>query len=179
MKARFALADKLLKIKTFDAVKSAFDHIMDMFRLCRGDNMGVRFMAPALFIRLGKDQECYDFLKWWATTIRDDYYGWRDMDLPFLDVRDAVVFESVRKFTGRLAALTHAVALMLIKMRLLRDVKSLKNSHCLYDKSLPPEIVDRIRKEAVGKIVAKRKDILMSSDQDVLIEKLEKQLLEL
>lgn len=178
MRARFDLVDKLVKIKTVDAVKAAFDHIMDMLRLCRSDNMGLRFMVPALFIRLGNDQECYDFLKWYATTGSRGDYDWGDMDLPFLDIRDADVLESVSEFTVEYADLGHVIPLMLIKMRLLRNVKSLNNSDFLYDR-LPPEIVDRISKEIGGKILAKRKDILMNKDQDVLIENLEKQLQEL
>jgi hypothetical protein len=33
---------------------------MDMLRLCRRDTLEVRDHNPALFLRLGKDQECYD-----------------------------------------------------------------------------------------------------------------------
>lgn len=178
MRARYALVDKLLKIKTFDAVATAFDHIMDMIRLCRSDNMGLRDIVPAIFIRLGKDQECYDFVKWWATSDPHGDYDWGDMDLPFLDVRDADVLESVSEFTGEFSDISHAVAVLLIKMRLLRNVKSLKNAGFLYD-LLPPEMVDRISKDIGGKIIASRKDILMSKDQDALIKTLEQQLQEL
>lgn len=58
MRARFFLVDKLLQIKNFDAVKVAFDHTMDMLRLNRSDNLGLRFIAPSLFLRLGNDQQC-------------------------------------------------------------------------------------------------------------------------
>lgn len=178
MRARFGLVDKLVKIKTYDAVKNAFDHIMDMLRLCRGDNMGVRDIVPALFIRLGNDQECYDFLKWYATTGSRSDYDWGDMDLPYLDVRDADAFETITRFTTRFFDICHVIPLMLIKMNLLRDIKSLENSYFLYER-LPVELADCIRKKAVGKIVAKRKDMLMSKNQNQLIEILEKQLQQL
>lgn len=178
MRARFGLVDSLLKIKNYFAVKAAFDHMMDMFRLCRSDNMGLRFMAPALFIRLGMDQGCYDFLKWWSTTGSRNDYDWGNMNEPFLDVRDADVFEAVNLFIGKYADLGHAVPLILIKMKLLRDLKTLQNSNFLYQK-LPTEMVDRIRKLAVGEIVANRKDILMNNNQKPLIEKLEKQMQQL
>ena len=58
----------LLKIKTNAALLAAHAHLMDMLRLCWGDNMGVRDLVPALKLRLGKDQDCHDFCKWWATT---------------------------------------------------------------------------------------------------------------
>lgn len=175
MTARHSLADELLKIKTFDAVKAAFDLFMDMIRLCRSENT-FQFIVPALFIRLGMIQECYDFLKWHVTTGSRDDYDWKDLNLPFLDVRDADVFESVAEFTGQSANSGYILPLMLIKMRLLMDVKSLQNSDFLDDQMLSPEIVNRIRKEVAGKILSKRKDILTSREHDQLIEKLEKQM---
>jgi len=178
MRARYYLVDRLLQIKTFDAVKAAFDHTMDMFRLSRSDDLGLKFIAPSLFLRLGNDQQCYDFLKWHATTGSRNDYDWGDMSEPFLDLRAENVFEAVNEFTKEYAEVAHAAALMLIKMRLLKDAQTLRNSYFLYDGKckLPSEIVDRIRKEAVGKIIGQRKDILMNKDQNSLIETLEEQI---
>src|SRR5215471_18139118 len=47
MRARFALVEALQKIKTHDSVQAQLDHLLDMLRLCRGDNMGVRDLVPA------------------------------------------------------------------------------------------------------------------------------------
>lgn len=129
MRARFYLVDRLLQIKTFDAVKTAFDHTMDMFE-------------------------------------------------PFLNLRDENVFEAVNEFTKEYADVAHAAALVLIKIKLLKEAQTLRNSYCLYDDEciLPSKIVDRIRQEAVGKIIAQRKDILMNKDQSSLIETLEEQI---
>lgn len=57
MRARYGLLDNLRKIKTVEAVQAALDHALEMHRLCRSDNMGIRSLTPALMIRLGKDQE--------------------------------------------------------------------------------------------------------------------------
>jgi hypothetical protein len=57
MRARLGVVEASLKIKTKLATEQALDHIRDMLRLCRGDNMGVRDLAPPLFLRLGRDQE--------------------------------------------------------------------------------------------------------------------------
>ncbi|KAL8976145.1 MAG: hypothetical protein Q9205_007795, partial [Flavoplaca limonia] len=86
----------ILEIKTLDAVSSAAEHVRDMLRLNRSDNMGVRDMLPALYVRLGRDQDAYDFIKWNGTTGSSRYYDWGNMDLPYLDVVDADVFESPR-----------------------------------------------------------------------------------
>ncbi|TFA99787.1 hypothetical protein CCMA1212_008481 [Trichoderma ghanense] len=54
--------------------------------------MGLRDMIPALYIRLGRDQDAYDFIKWYATTGSESDYDWGDMSLPFLDTKNADVF---------------------------------------------------------------------------------------
>lgn len=74
MRARFGHLDALLEVKTAEAVQTALDHLMDMHRLCRGDNMGLRNYTPFVLLRLGKDQESYDFMKWYATTGDDAHY---------------------------------------------------------------------------------------------------------
>lgn len=97
MRARYALVEALLKVKTYASVKAAHDHIMDMLRLCRSDNMGVREQVPWLKLRLGRDQECYDFCVWWATTGQERDYDWGNMDLPYLDIKNADILEPVRQ----------------------------------------------------------------------------------
>ena len=174
MQSRFALVEALLKVKTPDAVDTAFQHLMDMLRLCRGDNMGVRDLVPALFLRLGKDQECYDFVKWQGTTGQDPHYDWGDMSLPFLNVKDADVFEAVDLFTRRVFPLNHTVSTTLLKIRLLLDVRALQHSIATGEK-LPQEALDNNPGQFVSTIVAKNKDIMESKDQSALIEKLESQ----
>lgn len=79
MRARYALIEALKRIKTLDAVQTALDHLMDMLRLNRGDNMGVRDLVPALLLRLGRDQDCYDFVKWYQTMGQQGDYDWGDV----------------------------------------------------------------------------------------------------
>jgi hypothetical protein len=179
MRARYGVVESVLKINTLPAVQTAFDHIMDMLRLCRSDNMGVRYQAPALFLRLGKDQECYDFIKWWATSDPDGTYDWGNMDLPYCNIKNADVFENVDPFVKRFASLSHAIALLLIKIRLLLDLKALQNSSLL-KKKLPPELIDNIRVHIpASTIIIGNKDIIESKDQTPLIEKLELQVVDL
>ncbi|KAE9371410.1 hypothetical protein N431DRAFT_545669 [Stipitochalara longipes BDJ] len=178
MRARYALIETLLKIKTSYAVQSALTHALDMLRLCRSDNIGVRDCIPGMFLRLGKDQECYDFIKWYSTTGEDSHYDWGDMDLPFLDVKDADAFESIELYTREYADLGFSVAVALIKFRLLLDIKALQNSTVLGEK-VPQELLDNIRGQLVSSIVAGNKDIMRSEDQTALIKQLESQVEEL
>lgn len=64
MQQKGMLIDSVRKIRTREAIGTALAETMDVLRLCRGDNLGVREGAPALMIRLGQDQEAYDFIKW-------------------------------------------------------------------------------------------------------------------
>ncbi|KKP06420.1 hypothetical protein THAR02_01471 [Trichoderma harzianum] len=93
MRARLALAMKLVHQGRLGSVSEAYEHMRDMLRLNRKDNMGIRDMVPAVMLRLDLDQECYDFVRWWATCDPDGRYDWGDMDLPYLDLHGADVFE--------------------------------------------------------------------------------------
>lgn len=140
--------------------------------------MGVRDLAPPLFLRLGRDQDSYDFMKWHATTGQEGDYDWGDMDLPYLDVKDADVFEPVNLFTREYMDLAHAVAVTLIKIRLLQDVKALRDSTAV-ERKVPQEIIDKIRNEMVGTIIGKRKDLLEGEDHGPLIKRLQTQVKEM
>ncbi|KAK9350208.1 hypothetical protein V1523DRAFT_355784 [Lipomyces doorenjongii] len=180
MQSRYALVETLLKVKTRPAVQSALDHIMGMLRLCRGDNQGVRDVVPALLLRLGKDQECYDFLKWWVTTGQERDYDWGDMDLGYLDVKDADVFEDVDLYTREHYSLSHAVSVTLIKIRILHDLRNLQGSTVVGETALfPQEILDNIRGKLVSTIVAGNKEVMDGKDQGPAIERLESQVAQL
>ena len=176
MRARYALIEALLQVKTYAAVKAAHDHAMDCLRLCRPDNMGVRDMLPALKLRLGQDQECYDFIKWYATTGQESKYDWGDLDNPFLDLKGEDVFEELpANTTHRFAALPHTVALTLLKLRLKLDIRVLQESSII-GTQVPQEIMDKIREQVVGDIVSERKDIMDATDLTPMSKELDKQI---
>lgn len=145
MRARYGLIEAILGIKTFDAVKSALDHTMDILRLNRGDNMGVRDLVPAMLLRLGREQGCYDFVKWYQTMGQDDEYDWGDMSLPYLNVVDADALESPVHICYAWGSLGHISAITLLKIKLLQDLQSLQNSDILAAK-VPSEIVGEIQR---------------------------------
>ena len=180
MRARFALVEALLKIKTYAAVKTAHEHLMEMLRLCRGDNMGVRDLVPALFLRLGNDQGCYDFCVWYATTGQDSHYDWGDMGLGFLDVKDANVFDPIPKtMAGKYFDLSHAVAMILLKIKLLKDVRTLRDSSVIGQK-VPQEIIDGIRTQLVtGTAIARHLNVIDIDQQESVIQTLEGQIKDL
>lgn len=176
MRARFALVEALLKIKTYAAVDSADAHLMDMLRLCRGDNMGVRDLVPALKLRLGRDQESYDFCKWWATTGQKSDYDWSDMDLGYLDVKGANVLEPLHENTlHKFNSLSHTVANTLVKIRLALTVLALRKSYLVAEK-VPQDILDAIQEQIVnGTPLAGRKDVMDRTKQASILQKLQAQ----
>jgi hypothetical protein len=65
MQSRYALVESLLLIKgQWHPVEEAHDHIKDMLRLSRSDNGGVRSLLAPTMLRLSRDQDCYDLVKW-------------------------------------------------------------------------------------------------------------------
>ncbi|EEU38297.1 uncharacterized protein NECHADRAFT_77121 [Fusarium vanettenii 77-13-4] len=125
MSHRLFLANRLCELSTLDGVHEALEHMRDMLRLNRSDNIGLRDLVPAMMLRLDLDQECYDFVKWWATCDSHEDYDWEDMTLPHLDIHGADVFE-YPDFLERHPALNHIIAILLLKLKLLVDIRNLK-----------------------------------------------------
>lgn len=146
MRAHYGLVEAILKVKNKKAVQAAEAHFVYMLRLCRSDNMGIRDPVPFQMLCLGKDQECYDFIKLGETCDPDGTYDWGDMDLPYLSVKDADVYEAVECiFNGAesFPSLSHLVAITLLKIKLLLDIQSLQNASMIGYK-VPQEILDGI-----------------------------------
>lgn len=174
MRARYRLIEAILEVKTLDAVKSALDHSMDILRLCRSDNMGVRSHVPALLLRLGKDRECYDFVKWWTTTGQESDYDWGDTSLPYLDIKDADIFEPVDLFCSKYLDLGHTVSVTLLKLRLLLAIKEcLQNTAVLRESgSLPTELFDHIQDSLLRSVLGEKWDDTYSAQCSQLADTL-------
>ncbi|KAK8219088.1 hypothetical protein IWZ01DRAFT_494760 [Phyllosticta capitalensis] len=100
MLARSDFISALGDVNTYDSVACALDHSLDMLRLSLSDGMGVRKSVPSLFLRLGRGQEAYDFIKGWAKYMQPD--GGDNGMPPHTWFRDADVFEPRRTGHGQL-----------------------------------------------------------------------------
>ncbi|KUM66571.1 hypothetical protein ACN42_g541 [Penicillium freii] len=120
MRSRAALSNTMSNVGTAESLEAQLDLLMENLRLCRGDNMGSRDVIPGLMIRLQQDQECYDFLKWWATTGQNRDYDWGNTTLPYLDIKNANPLEPVDMFRGKLINLPHIVSVTLVKVKVLQ-----------------------------------------------------------
>jgi hypothetical protein len=144
MRSRLSLVEAFEGVPTKSAVEARLDHVKDMLRLCRGDNIGVRYFAPFMMIRLGQDQEAYDFMKWHAWVSHQDDYDWGNMDEPFLNFKDEDVFEDVDLFCGQFPSLQWLIALAILKFKLFRDLKMLHDSAAIGDR-VPIEVFQQIQ----------------------------------
>ena len=194
MSARLALVVANLNLKTFDAVKAALEHSMELLRLCRRDNMGVRYMVPHMMLRLSRDQDCYDFVKWWVQICEPgETHDWDDLTLPYLDEKSADVYESVdylcvNEFPEFASFfLSHLIAVTLLKIRLLISLSSYKASALIHkirldpehtngEEQLPTKIVNQVRAEVLGGVMIEN---LKGREPAGMIEDLNVQILQL
>ncbi|ODA78084.1 hypothetical protein RJ55_06687 [Drechmeria coniospora] len=185
MRARFGLVNALLLHYgtvggPVDVVQASLDHLLDMMRLCRSDNMGLRQLVPSQYVRLGRDQDAYDFVKWHAVTSTSPGFDYDDMSLPYLDVRDADVFESPHEAWLREGwmELSQVVAVTLIKVRLLLDLQAMRCADATLAGVFPAEIVDLIHRRLLNSALAGRADVLSAgaAERARLLDKVRSQI---
>ncbi|EXK24032.1 hypothetical protein FOMG_19223 [Fusarium oxysporum f. sp. melonis 26406] len=177
MQARFDYITAVLNVRTGEAVEVALKHSLDLLRLCRGDNLRVRSQVPALYLRLGRDQDAYDFIKWYAVR-GDSHYDWRDMNLPFLDMHGEDAFEAVDEKPHHIE-LSFFVALTLIKIRLMKDLESLQGFLQSNPNATGEARYDHLQEEAMSDILLRRPDIVAQDNYEETIAELRRQALQL
>lgn len=172
MEARYDVVVNQLNFRLGEAVDAALANLLDMLRLSRGDNMGVRSQVPALYLRLGRDQEAYDFLKWYAQD-----YDWGDVDQPFLDVRGADPFEPIDvEKSGISIDLSLKVALLLLKSRLFVDVSLLEGFLQKLGDKAPQDRMEIVREECMSDTMLNRRDIVDAADYAPIMVSLRQQM---
>ncbi|KAF4949942.1 hypothetical protein FGADI_8543 [Fusarium gaditjirri] len=123
MQARHYYMTAILNVRTGGAIEIALEEALELLRLSRGDNLGVRSQVPALYLRLDRDQEVYDFIKWYAMK-GDSKYEWHNTRLLFLDLKGEDTFEVVIE-KPHYFDVSFKMALTLIKIHLTKDLESL------------------------------------------------------
>lgn len=178
MQKRFAVADRLLTVQTHPATEGALQHMEAMLQLCRGDNLGVRDMVAPLYLRLGRDQECYDFIKWWKT-VRGQNYDFGDMDLGYLDIRGADAFEQIEFDTKYGIDLSFAVPMTLLKVRMLQSLRALEKAGASSGGGARLELGEDLHSKLTSSIISGNPQLLAETDHSARIATLEKQVQDL
>ncbi|EXU95145.1 hypothetical protein X797_011767 [Metarhizium robertsii] len=116
-----------------------------MMRLCRCDNM-----------------------RWYATTGEEPHYDWGDMSQPFLDIKGVDVLEAPAKGWTNTAFLdlSHAVAAVLIKMRVLLNLQDIQNARIALRDAIPQEIIEIIHDQFASSIVGSRHEMLLARPEE-------------
>jgi hypothetical protein len=174
MNARMAFAELVLWANNATCRKMALNQWLDMLRLCRGDNLGVRERVPGLYLRLGRIQEPYDFMKWWVAYASKGKYNFGDLTLPYLNLKDENVFESLGVW-GDISRLSlfHLQSLLLLKIKLYKELEILSNVQPVGGR-VPQQILDEIGRELVHEVVGKYRRAIV--EPVVVREELEAQI---
>jgi hypothetical protein len=152
------LVNTLRDIQTRDAVEARLEHAIDLLRICGQDKFRYREIAPCLYLRLRRDQECYDFLKWCATEVKDKDYVWKNSGVIFLSLKGHDPTESPEPmWTSQRSDIAQAICVILIKLRILLDFRDLEASAELYklvganNQKLNVDIVQEIREKVASR----------------------------
>lgn len=138
-----ALAKTLLRSNNATSISLAMNHLLKLLRLQRSDPMGVSDVIPALYLRLGQDQNAFDLCYWWATTGQEDF-DWLNHRGLFLDLQNADAFGEVGIFTSHGISLSQVIAITLVKIRLVIDLQSVQKARELAGPYFPQEVFDVI-----------------------------------
>lgn len=180
LKARLALVKALLKNESREAIETALSHSRGMLDLARLDRINVRCLMPTMYLRLGRDQECYDFIKWWYFAMQDCRNGF-EPTTPYLtmkgeDVFEPIVFHLVEREV-MVPDLNHMVSLMLVKIRALLDLRELRTlleddliGHVVSDHGSLPDVFSYFRTQlSVSSIIAHHEALdQLATDPEVL-----------
>ncbi|KAI6082360.1 hypothetical protein F4821DRAFT_215783 [Hypoxylon rubiginosum] len=166
LQRRLNLMDAMLNFRTGDAVEIALTQSLRLLRLDHGDRLGFRSRVPGLYIRLGKDAEAWDFIKWYATTGSARDYAWDDTRAPFLNLRDQDIFEPFDGYADKLVDLDFLVCMTNIKIRLMLDLQMLEresqkpeNAGAGYDRRM-----EWVREDAMCNTLYRRRDVVERQD---------------
>jgi hypothetical protein len=169
------LVENLLKMNTAQAVTMALQHLLDMLRLQPSDKYGAHDVVPALFIRLGRDQEAYNLCHWWATKGHAPDWDWATTNERYIDTKDADAFEGVEAFIGDRFHLSNAVVITLSKLRLVIDLQSLQRARTFAGPHVPREILDVIQYHSTLSAITSNEMFTDCEGYTLLIERLREQ----
>lgn len=174
MQARHDWLSSVLNIRTGEAVEAALDNCLETLRLCRGDNLGIRSYVPALYLRLGRDQDAYDFIKWYAVGATSTY-DWGDMSLPYLNLKNQDAMEECEEYAKTFRDLGFIGPMTVVKIRLLLDLKMLEKQVKKHGPADHEKKMEWIKEHATSDILFGRRNIVELDDYSSLIKKLEEQ----
>lgn len=184
LSTRLQLVKALVKVQNKEAIEAGLHHARAIQDLSHYDKIAVGKWIPALMLETARDQECYDFVKWWHFA-EQDCHNDAHPPTPFLtfknhDVFEKVVFKQLSR-TTIIPHATHMAALALIKTRVLVDLRKIKAG--ISSGFAKSEVFDMCRGDFVSSITLARRTriqkIINNEELAAYILKLKGQLREL
>ncbi|KAK0610905.1 hypothetical protein B0T14DRAFT_540169 [Immersiella caudata] len=126
LQAMYAYGEMLIRSWSVQGVEEALGVYREVMKYDRGDRQGVRRCVPGLLVRLGRDQEAYDFCAWYQRVGNQKGFEWNDARVPMLDLKGADVTEGAEDWTkegGVYLNLDQTATVTLIKMRLMGSLQ--------------------------------------------------------
>ena len=101
-------------------------HYFELLRLIHWDDLGLREKVPFILINLNRDDDAYNFVKWWITIDPNFDYNWDDVPQStqqgdWLWLKNENRYESpvlLLEKSSDNVSLAHVVALLLLKLRI-------------------------------------------------------------
>jgi hypothetical protein len=139
---RYVYARTLIKPNTRSGVVQGLDCCLEVAKLDtknKQNGQTAREFVPGLLLRLGRDQECYDFLKQKCNG---------DLEEIYRSENDG----SRRTVKAEGFSLAHAAMLCLLKLRILRDLRSLDQADSALGDKLPAELFHESRSYLISPV---------------------------
>uniref|UniRef100_A0A8H7N207 MYND-type domain-containing protein n=1 Tax=Bionectria ochroleuca TaxID=29856 RepID=A0A8H7N207_BIOOC len=156
-------------------VETALEHCLEVMREKQDDISELGRFVPSLLLRLGRDQEAYDFIKWYVAV--EHGWGWGNSRLGYLGVKNADVLEyPAFEMENRLdtwpslpSDLNYFMlsALILVKMRVLNELLDIQNTFRALNGFMVPEILGLVQSQLLTGALRSRPEILRRSTDDI------------
>ncbi|EAQ83175.1 hypothetical protein CHGG_10993 [Chaetomium globosum CBS 148.51] len=153
LRALYEHGEMLVRSWRQQGIEDALAVYLKLLRLNTSDNQAARHLIPALYIRLGRNQEAYDFVKGWGLQFRGRPEA-KDLEpnQGYPHVKDADATEEVELWTGgRFLDLSFVSSLQLIKVRLLLGLQHLLQARAGLPEGAPMPSAREVLAEVRGK----------------------------
>lgn len=162
------MADHAIETGTWDGINEGVNHLQAMVELPWYNFYVLQPRIPTLLLRLDRDQECYDFIKEDINTdvlnpMNDSFSSnlsfteWLKPPPPRAPLKDVDVLEEPGMGLLQPSYLNYKVATLLLKVKLLMDIRYLLIAKKVTKgRMLPPEVQDLIEKHTIRSPLSSR-----------------------
>ncbi len=115
-------------------------HYLELLRLNHSDNQGIRHKVPFLLLSLNRDEDAYNFIKWWETIDPEGNYDWGEppasQEGEWMYLKSQDTQEDLLKIAKDVDCLPFLAALVLIKARIILKYETAKSEFDTFEEVL-------------------------------------------